>query len=277
MQSDQIVFSLSGAVRDASTGTGISDAEVEVVQGANFGSTVKSLSGGSYRFDQLRPGSMRVRARASNFVAQTVEVSLNENQVVNFALAPDVHSFGGSVRDGRRVPVSGVLVRAVAIPSGLTQTVISNANGDWEFRMATERVTITVVPPAGYEGDRWGFTMTHDGTRVVTTRRILSILAEIGNPSVFDGTIRLGERLSAYVRVRYDDSLGNGSGQVTETRFTSSNPSVLRWNYSPPVPFPDGGGIAGSSGLEGIALGSANVTATYWGFTSPPVSIRVIP
>jgi hypothetical protein len=277
VRSDLIAYSVSGMVRDVSSGARISDAEIAIVQGTNSGDKIRTQNDGSYRFDPLRPGAMRIRASASNYVSQTVDLSLAENQVLDFALAPDVRSFGGSVRDGRRAPVPGVMVRAVAVPSGLTQTVVTGANGAWEFRMATDRVTITVVPPAGYEGDRQGFTMTPDTDRVITTRRILSIVAEIGNPSVFNGTIGLGTRLSAYVGVRYDDSIRGSPAQITETRFVSSNPSVLRWNYSPPIPSPDGGGIAGSSGVEGIALGSANVTATYWGFTSPPVSIQVIP
>lgn len=117
--------------------------------------------------------------------------------------------------------------------------------------------------------------------RTLVVRRIQRLDVTIGNPDVFNGTISQGQRLSAYGRIIYDDSLGGSGGTsddaVDLTIFTSSNPSVVKWNHLITTCFPDGSVLSGYSEVEGVSAGTASVFATYRGFVSPSVSLRVVP
>jgi hypothetical protein len=82
--------SIVGSVLD-STGAAVANAEVQATNvGTNLTATSKSGGAGSYRFDNLIPGSYKITAKASGFktISQMVDVQVSRTFSLNLTLAP---------------------------------------------------------------------------------------------------------------------------------------------------------------------------------------------
>ncbi len=282
-------FTLSGRVTDARTGQAISGVEVESVRGVNVGRGAKTDSNGSYRIDSLVQGSMTVQATAEGLIPQTREVVLAGNQSLDFTLLlaapppPPVYTFSGWVRDGRHTPIPGAVVQPLDTAS--PRNVTTGPDGTWSFTAAVAELRLLATPPSGYEAAYPSYAVPvkvpRDGNTTprteIMTRKIASVVAEIGYPG--NMTIALGQRLSAYPEVHFDDAVRPNPmlGQSDGTAIVSSNPAVVRWNHRMGTAIPDGGFDGGYSELQALSIGSATITMTYYGVAAPPVTIQVVP
>ena len=77
---------ISGVVRDASTGRGIPNARVEVIGGADDGHATTTDADGSYRLENLRDSARKLMATAPNYAGISFDVI--GSGPVNFDLMP---------------------------------------------------------------------------------------------------------------------------------------------------------------------------------------------
>jgi hypothetical protein len=77
---------ISGVVRDATTGKGIPNARVEVIGGADDGRAASTDSNGTYQLENLRNSARRMMASAPNYAGISFDVTGSGN--VNFDLMP---------------------------------------------------------------------------------------------------------------------------------------------------------------------------------------------
>src|SRR5689334_15953102 len=102
------VLTVTGVVRDAITGNGISNAQVEVTSGADAGRSTTTDARGSFHLDNIKDGTRGMRASAANYVTQIVGGT--DARTIDFTLTPEPRVFSGFVRDGQGRPVVGALV-----------------------------------------------------------------------------------------------------------------------------------------------------------------------
>ena len=99
-------FTLTGTVKDASSGSTIRDAKIEVQDGASAGRNTKTDGSGRYSLADLNPGSFTVRASKTGYASSDLAV-LNSNTTLNFTLRKSDSGGGGSGGDdggGAAVP-----------------------------------------------------------------------------------------------------------------------------------------------------------------------------
>ena len=249
-------YVLSGYVHDELTSGTITTARLEVIQGVNAGKTAASDSGGLYRFEQLKAGSMRMRITATNYALRESDVSISGDLTMNVQLAPVMpYVYSGIVTDGVGRPVVGATVRG-GPNSGLT-----DANGRYEFRSPySPPVPGNVYPPAGYERkpvySYESFPLSPGQN--ITIRRIMSV--SISPPT----TLKVGAHESMGPRISFD------TGQIESPVFdyferSVSDPTVLRFLA-----------VFGAL-VEGVKPGTASVTGSYFGVSAGTKQIQVVP
>ena len=246
-------------MRDAVTRNGISNTEVESIAGVNRGRGVRTDSNGSYRLDGLVAGVMRMRASADGYPAQTITVLLTSNQTLNFDLAKSYRYFG-IVRDGLGNPVPGTLIQSAF---GCDLSTVTDASGRYDTTSTCASVIFDVHPPNGYEGVLPQFQpLSPAGDRNFTTKRIVTIsLAAPSQIPKSDGTLFF----SVSVSVTFDDGSNRRLGSQDFVTLQSSNANIVRPRGA------DGNNLT----IEGVSVGTATVTATYWGAVSQSVSVTV--
>jgi hypothetical protein len=263
--SPTVAISLTGTVRDAATGRGIGNAEVESAQGVNVGRGTRTDANGTYRLDQLNAGSMQVRASVDGYESQTIAVTVAGSQELNFALtAKSTFTFVVAVNDGRGAPVPGA-----QILTSEEGTITTDANGRVEMRSAHNSLHVTAVRgPSGYETvfnlpDGGAITLVA-GQNTLRVRRVVSVIisAQSSIPRS-DGTMRVAVRATVTFDTGENKTL-TGRDFVT---LATSNPAVVRV-----------GGADGSNlYVEGLSPGTASVTGQYAEVTSAPVTVEVRP
>ncbi|MGE4162114.1 MAG: hypothetical protein AB7G23_10310 [Vicinamibacterales bacterium] len=147
---------------------------------------------------------------------------------------------------------------------GITAT--SDGAGRYEMKSSASSLAVTaVVPPSGYEGGYRGYGTLTPGEHDIQTRRVVRLtVAPPATLALSDGTYWRGVNPT----VEYDTgvtTLLTGSREE-DVRITTSNEAILK-------PRRDGGRPV----IEGLSLGTASVTATYWGVMSTAVSVEVVP
>ena len=162
------------------------------------------------------------------------------------------------MNDGPGRPVVGPTVR------GGPNSASTDANGRYEFRSPYSSVPGNVYPPAGYERKPVrgidSFVLTPGQN--LTVRRIASVTV---TPPV---SIPVGTRNYVSTQVTFDT--GAVESPVLEVfELSSSDSSILK---------------AGSGSVEmdrvsidGVAPGTASVTGRYFGVSSPPKPVQVVP
>jgi hypothetical protein len=144
-------FSLSGTVTDSTTGSGISNATVTVVDGVNAGKSTTTGSSGSYSFAGLQPGGFTVTISASNYASQSKGVGLTLNQTLLFQLYPGI-SLTGRVTDSiTSAPIAGATVSI----NGRYRTT-TDTSGNYSvtgFLDAGSNTNVTYVSANNYASD----------------------------------------------------------------------------------------------------------------------------
>jgi carboxypeptidase family protein len=249
---------MSGYVRDQLTSGTIANARLEIVQGVSVGKIAWSDSGGLYRFEQLKAGSIRVRITAHDYDPRESDVSISGDLTMNFQLTPLMpYLYSGIVTDGTGRPVVGATVR------GGPNSASTDATGRYEFRSPYSSVPGNVYPPAGYERTPVRYTDSFVLTpgQNITIRRITGLT--VGPPA----TLAVGAH--AYVTTQVTFDTGATEAAVLEVfEMSSSDPSILK---------------AGSGSAEldrvsiwGVAPGTATVTGRYFGVSSPGKQVQVV-
>jgi hypothetical protein len=164
------------------------------------------------------------------------------------------------ISDDRGVPVSGVSMTAGGI------TTVTDAAGRYEIRSQSMALVVTsMMPPAGYEGGFSGYGTLTPGRRDYALRRITGITISSRSPiPVTDGTLWFGVVPTVTYATGEVARLAGASEE--NVQLTSSDSAVLRTRRD-----------SGRPVIEGVAPGTATVTATYWSVASPPVTVQVIP
>jgi len=239
--------------------------EVESVEGVNAGRGARTDSNGGYRLDGFVVGAMTVRASAAGYVTQTLGVSFTGNQTLNFDLSqpqPTRFRYFGVVRDGLGSLVPGTFVRSGN--GNCDFSAVTDSGGRYDSTSNCNSVVLAVQPPNGYEGVLAQFqTPTPPGERNFTTRRIGTVL--LAAPSQIqrsDGTLFY----TVSVSVSFDDGSNRRLASQDFVTLQSSNGSVVRTR----------GADGNSLSIEGVSVGTASVTATYWSVVSSPVSVTVV-
>lgn len=258
---------MTGVVRDAATRGAISNAEVESIEGANVGRGIRTDSNGNYRLDGLVAGSMTMRASADGYSPQTASVlligTISTTRTENFdltSLQTRSYRFFGVVRDGLGNPVRGVdVLSATGVCKFLATT---DSFGRYDGKSNCDAMVLQVLPPRGYEGVRDLFeSATAAGERNYTTKRIVSVV--LSAPSQISRTDPLRYPVSVFVT--FDDGITRRLGSQDLLTLQSSNLGIVR-----------PGGFNGSNlTIQGVTVGTATVTTTYWGVMPQPVSVTV--
>jgi hypothetical protein len=259
---------LTGIVRDAVTRKVIGNAEVESIEGANVGRGMRTDPDGSYRLDGLVAGSMTIRASADGYAAQTASVLFNGpvflNRTENFdltSLQTRSYRFFGVVRDGLGNPVRGVSVLSA---TGVCQFLATTDQfGRYDGKSNCDEMVLRVLPPRGYEGVQDLFEpRTPAGERNYVTKRIVNVV--LSAPSQISRTDGPFSN-PVTVFVTFDDGTTRRLGSQDLLTLQSSNPGIVR-----------PGGFNGSNlTIQGVTVGTATVTTTYWSVMPQPVSVTV--
>ncbi|HEV8398048.1 MAG TPA: carboxypeptidase-like regulatory domain-containing protein [Vicinamibacterales bacterium] len=251
-------MSLTGVVRDAATGRGVPNAEVECISSPNTGRGSRTDANGAYRIDGLTDGAMWIKASAAGYAPESFSIP-SARDALNFTLtAYQTFLYSGTVRDGRGRAVPGATVE------GADSISVTDANGHYEFSSRFNSVAGRVRTPDGYEPKPVSSTMTFplEPGQNITVRRITRV--SVWPPAtvpVSDGT----DRRSVRTEVEFDTGQVE-SPHVDAMQLSSSDPSVLKAAV-----------VAGSAYVEGVKLGSAQVTGRYFGVLSAPQTVQVIP
>ncbi len=108
-------WTLSGVVSDASTGTAVTGARVEITEGTNRGRETTTNADGRFEIADLEAGRFTLRATAEDYKASATSVPLESNSTVEIPLeretpsGPDVSGRAIDVLSG--APLPGVVVR----------------------------------------------------------------------------------------------------------------------------------------------------------------------
>ncbi|WP_165350947.1 carboxypeptidase-like regulatory domain-containing protein, partial [Ectobacillus funiculus] len=150
---------INGTVRDAITGTALSNALIQVFngQGSFLASTLTDVNG-QYTLSGLPEGTLSVQASAPNFASELTVITVTpaETETVDFALEPNPASLTGSVTDAQTgAPLPGALVQVfiagtnVSVKSTLTDPnglyVINGlAEGEYRVVMSTDNYASSI-------------------------------------------------------------------------------------------------------------------------------------
>jgi hypothetical protein len=246
-------------VRDAVTRNPVGGAEVESIGGVNRGRGIRTDSNGSYRLDGLLAGSMIMRASADGYLSQTGFALVSRDVTLDFDLAKSYRYFG-IVRDGVGNPVPGTLIRSAF---NCDLSTVTDSRGLYDATCSCPSVIFEVRPPTGYEGVLPQFQLASPaGDHNFTTKRITSVsLAAPSQIPKSDGTLFF----SVSVSVGFDDGTSRRLGSQDFVTLQSSNVNVVRTRGA------DGNKLT----IEGVSVGTASITTTYWGVVSPAVSVTV--
>jgi len=211
---------------------------------------------------------MTIRASADGYAAQTAGVGFNGpvflNRTENFdltSLQTRSYRFYGVVRDGLGNPVRGVsLLSATGVCTFLATT---DSFGRYDGQSNCDEMVLRVMPPRGYEGVQDLFEpKTAAGERNYTTRRIVSVMLSAPSQiSRADGPFSNPVAVS----VTYDNGITRRLGSQDLLTLQSSNLGVLR----------PGGSNGGNLTIQGVTVGTATVTTTWWGVMLQPLSVTV--
>jgi hypothetical protein len=166
--------------------------------------------------------------------------------------------YSGIVTDGTGRPVEGATVR------GGPNSASTDANGRYEFRSPYSSVPGNVYPPAGYERKPVRFTDSFNLTpgQNITIRRITGVT--VTPPA----TLAVGARTTVGTQVTFDT--GATETPVLEViELISSDSAILRAS--------SGSAEMDRISIWGVAPGTATVTGRYFGVSSQPKQVQVVP
>ncbi|MEB3103843.1 MSCRAMM family protein [Ferviditalea candida] len=179
---------ISGQILDASTGSPITSANVEVrIVNAN-GTVIKTTysdAHGLYTASDLPPGTYAVISSAKNFQTNSASVTLSsgETAIVNLALLPGPGAVTGLVRDAvSQLGIAGATVKVADANGVITGTAITDAQGAF---------TVTGLAPGSYtiSAIADGFQSGMVGAIVPSALTINTILNLLRNPGSIIGTV----------------------------------------------------------------------------------------
>jgi hypothetical protein len=161
----------------------------------------------------------------------------------------------GTVRDGTGRPVAGAVVQS-GPDSGTT-----DSSGRYEFRGTYSSAAGRVRPPDGYEPNPKRPTETFPvsaGGQDFVVRRIARVTL------TYPTTVNVGARDNVGIEIGFD----TGAVEYPYTdafSLSSSDSSVLRAVGGGPAPF-----------VEGVKVGTAQVTGSYRGISSAALVVQVV-
>jgi len=246
------------------TGRAISGLQVTVLDGSHAGKSVTTQSDQAPL--QLLSGPMTLRVVATGHQPIEKTLTVAGAMVVEVSVdpiptpPPPTYRYFGTVRDGLGAPMVGVLVKSGT--GDCRFSAVTDASGRYEDTSECSSPFVTVTPPAGFEGlDRYDSNPLSPGqANNFTTKRIMQISWNYP-PEIVRGTQR-----SVQVSVRFDDGVTRTLGSRDSVTLGSSDETIVRTH----------GAVGSLLALEGISVGTATVTAYYWGTSMPPVTIRVV-
>ena len=168
-------YTLSGAVRDASSGASLPGAQAEVIDGVDAGRTAAADGAGRYVLAGLSAGQFRVYFRHAGYDTLAATVTLAADQTLDVVLtqgappapappAPTTYTLTGVIR---ATPLNEVLVDAhVEAMHGGSPTVSVTTDGTGTYRLpGLERQQYVLrMTKAGYNAANRDFTVTGDAT-----------------------------------------------------------------------------------------------------------------
>jgi len=224
---------------------------------------------------QLPLGPVTVRIAATGYQPAEKTLNVRAPMVVEVPIdpiptppPPPLYRFFGTIRDGLGAPVVGVRVTA---GSGINSeggdcrfSAVTDAAGGYEGTSECRSMVLSVSPPAGFEGIHPYYAPNKGyGKNNFTTKRITQLSWNAPSQIGINGL----DHYSVRVSVRYDDGVTRPLGSRDQVTLGSSDDKVIRPR----------GADGSTTRLEGRSAGTAMVTVHFWGFTSPPVSVRVVP
>ncbi len=221
--------SVSGKVV-AGTGTGLLGATVKLRNlSTGISSTALTASDGSYLFNQLSGGSLKLIATLTGYISDTLDISLNNGEIKtgqNLTIVRSSASLKGKVLYAG-TGVSGLTARAV---SSTTLEVKTNTSGQFEF------TDLPINPSA----DTTVYNLTISGSSIVPISQIVKI-----TPAQSGQTIQLNNIIlpSGKVTVSINDGVAALAG--VDIKFVR----------------PDGNVISDVTGSNGQFNSSANLSA----------------
>jgi hypothetical protein len=134
-------FSLSGQVVDGATGTGISGATVSIADGPNAGKSTTTDGTGNYTFTGLLVSGFTVTVSATNYVSQSLPVTLTANRTLPFTLARITANLAGNWSGTIQfTQLNGSTLVQVVQPISMNLTQSGNTiSGTWTTTSAPTR------------------------------------------------------------------------------------------------------------------------------------------
>lgn len=124
-------FSLSGTVRDAQTGAGISGALARIGDGPNAGKSATADGSGHYSFSGLTQSGFTVNFSAQYYVATGEGVTLTSSQTLDASLTPiPLFKMTGSGDNVFTIPTSVSKIKIVADYPGFSSNFIVHIAGN---------------------------------------------------------------------------------------------------------------------------------------------------
>jgi hypothetical protein len=169
-------YTLSGTVSDASSGTGIEGATVQITNSPT--QTVTTDSSGRYSFSNVSAGSVTLQFSAAAHTTQTTSVSVSANTVMNVSLARAATTFTltGAVTDGTS---HGVLPNiTVQVTNGSGQTTTTDGSGRYSISGLSGTVNLQ-FSATSYTTQTASVTVNADTTLNVVLQRAAPTLTSV--------------------------------------------------------------------------------------------------
>lgn len=149
--------SLAGTITDSQSGSGVSGATVELLQGSSSVYNATTDGSGNYSIANIAAASYTLRVTASGYQEHSESITLSEGQAVtgkNIALSPQVASIatisGTIYQTGTTTAVSGASVRLLQNGQVIYETTSTSA-GAYAFNNITAGSYSLLVNLTGYQ------------------------------------------------------------------------------------------------------------------------------
>ena len=158
-------YALIGVITDISTHAGIPGARLEVLTGANAGTTATADQSGAYVFANLVAGSFRLRASADNYASGEQGVTVPDNPRADFELRHIAYMLTGVITDSsKHAGIAAARVEAINGPNA-GKAATTDTTGTYVMTDLAAGTSKMQASAAGYDSGEQNVTDSREPAR----------------------------------------------------------------------------------------------------------------